>query len=134
MHRTPLDIGQCPFAVDGLAKDVEQTRRDSFAHRDSQRPARVLYRHTASGDLAWASMQSAHMPRVTLRQHFNDDVLVISSAQQRVDGRQMCIDLISTTPPAHRDHGAEVRRASLIADVLACSSGNAGSGRRGSLS
>ena len=33
MHRTPLDIGQRRFAVDGVAKHIEHARKNPFAHR-----------------------------------------------------------------------------------------------------
>ena len=74
MHRTPLDIGQRRFAVDGVAEHVEHARENPFAHRRLQRPARVLHRHAARETLRGRQRNPAHVMRVELRQHFDDDL------------------------------------------------------------
>ena len=75
MHRTPLDIGQRRLAVDGVAEHVEHPRENPFADRRLQRPARVLHRHAASETLRGRQRNPAHVMRITLRQHFDDDLL-----------------------------------------------------------
>ena len=74
MHRTPLDIGQRRFAVDGVAEHVEHPRENSLADRRLQRPARVLHRHAASETLRGRQRDSAHVMRIELRQHLDDDL------------------------------------------------------------
>ena len=45
--------------------------------------------------------------RVNLRQHFNDDLLLRSGAQNRIDGRQMLIEPCVHDAAADRDHRTE---------------------------
>ena len=75
MHRTPLDIGRRRLAVDGVAEHVEHPRENPFAHRRLQRPARVLHRHAASETLRGRQRNPAHVMRIALRQHLDDDLL-----------------------------------------------------------
>ena len=107
MHRTPLDIGQCRFAVDGVAKHVEHPRENRFAHRRFQRSARVLHRHAASETLRGRQRNPAHVTRISLRQHFDDDLLFRSRAQHRVNRRQMLVEPDIHDAAAHRDDHAE---------------------------
>ena len=62
------------FAVDGVAKHVEHARENPFAHRRFQRPARVLHRHAAGETLRGRQRNPAHVMRIALRQHFDDDL------------------------------------------------------------
>ena len=85
--------------------------RIAFAHRRLQRPARVLHRHAASETLRGRQRNPAHVMRIALRQHFDDDSPFRSRAQHRVDRRQMLIEPYIHDAAAHRDDRAEIRRA-----------------------
>ena len=74
MDGAPLDIGRRRLAVDGVAEHVEHSRENSFADRRLQRPARVLHRHAASETLRGSQRDPAHVMRIELRQHFDDDL------------------------------------------------------------
>ncbi|MDU9050289.1 MAG: hypothetical protein Q3M30_15700 [Candidatus Electrothrix sp. Rat3] len=54
------------------------------------------------------------MTRVLLRQHFNDDLLVRSRTQHRIDRRQLLIKPYIHDTAAYRDHRAEIRGIRLI--------------------
>ena len=62
------------FAVDGVAEDIEHAREDALADRRLQRPARVLDRHAAREPLRGRQRNAAHVPRIQLRQHLDDDL------------------------------------------------------------
>ena len=66
-------------AVDGVAEDVEHARENSLADRRLQRPARVLHRHAARETLRGRQRNPAHVMRIALRQHFDDDLSVLSA-------------------------------------------------------
>ena len=110
MHRTPLDIGQRRLAVDGVAKHVEHARENSFADRRFQRPARVLHRHAARETLRGRQRNPAHVMRITLRQHFDDDLLVRlpRAAPSRSAANAHRTGIHDTA--AHRDDRAEIHR------------------------
>ena len=107
MHGTPLDIGQRRSAVDGVAKHVEHPRENPFAHRRLQRAARVLDRHAAGETLRGRQRDPAHVMRIALRQHFDDDLPFLARAQHRIDRRQMPIEPHIHDAAAHRDDRAQ---------------------------
>src|ERR1039458_8426985 len=107
MHRTPFDIGQCRFAIYGIAKYVEHPRENRFAHRRFQRPACILHRHAASETLRRRQRNPAHVTRTLLRQHFDDDLLFRSREQHRINRRQMLVEPYVHDTAAHRDDHAE---------------------------
>ena len=109
MDGAPLDICRCRLAVDGIAENVEHARENSLADRRLQRPTRVLHRHTASKTLRGRQRNPAHVTRIALRQHFDDDLFFRSRAQHRVDRRQMFIEPYIHDAAADRDDHAEVR-------------------------
>ena len=74
--------------VDGVAEHVEHSRQNRLAHRRLQRPARVFHRHAAGEALRGGQRDAAHVMRVELSQHLDDDSPVLSRAQYRVDRRQ----------------------------------------------
>ena len=74
MDGAPLDIGRRRLAVDGVAEHVEHARENSLADRRLQRPARVLHRHAAREALRGRQRNPAHVMRVALRQHLDDDL------------------------------------------------------------
>ena len=73
------DIGQRRSAVDDVAEHVEHARENFLAHRRLQRPARVLHRHAARETLRGRQRNPAHVMRIQLRQHLDDDLLVRSA-------------------------------------------------------
>ncbi len=107
MHRTPLDMGQCCFAVYGVAEHVEHPRENRFAHRRNQRSACVLYHHAARETLRGRQRDPAHVTRIELRQHFDDDLLFRSGTQDRINGRQMLIEPDIHDAAAHRGNRTE---------------------------
>ena len=109
MHRTPFNIGQGRFAIDGVAEYVEHPRKNSFAHGRFQRTACIFYRHAARETLRGRQRNPAHVMRILLRQHFDDDFLLRSREQYRVDRRQMFIESNVHDTAAHRDDHAEIR-------------------------
>jgi ABC-type uncharacterized transport system YnjBCD ATPase subunit len=78
MHGAPLDVGQGHSTVDGVAKHVEHARKNRFADRRLERPAGVLYLHSASKTLGRGQRNSAHVMRVLLCQHLDYDAPLIS--------------------------------------------------------
>jgi hypothetical protein len=60
-----------PFAVDGVAENVEHARENSLADRRLQRPARVFHRHAAGQALGGGQRNSTHAMRIQLRQHLD---------------------------------------------------------------
>ena len=109
MHRTPFNIGQCRIAIYGIAKYIEHPRKNGFAHRRFQRPACILDRHAARETLRRRQRNPAHVMRILLRQHFDDDFLLWSGEQHRVDRRQMHIEANVHNTAAHRDDDAHIR-------------------------
>jgi hypothetical protein len=109
MDGTPLHVAQRRTAIDGVAKHIEHSRENPFADRRLQRPARVLDRHAAGETLRGRQGNPPHVPRIALRQHFDDDLLLRSRSQHRVDRRQMPIEADIHNAAAHRDHGAGIR-------------------------
>ena len=85
MHGAPLDVRQRRSTVDHVAEDVEHAREDPLADRRLQRPAGVLHRHATRETFRRRQSNPAHVMRVTLGQHFDDDSAAISGAQHRVD-------------------------------------------------
>ena len=57
--------------------------------------------------------------RITLRQHFDDDLFFGPRAQHRVDRRQMLVEPYIHDAAAHRDDRAEVWNAGLTAHNFA---------------
>ena len=118
MDRAPLDIRRSRLAVDGVPEDVEHSRESSLADRRLQRPASVFHRDATDETLGGGQRDSTHAMRVELSQHLDSNFPVLR-VQQRIDGRQMCIEPNIYDTAAHRDHRAEVRRTgSLLHDCL----------------
>ena len=105
MHGTPLDIQRRRLTVNGVAKHIEHPRENGFAHRGFQRPARVRHRHATRQTLGRRQSNPAHVTRVPLRQHFDDDLFFRPRAQHRVDRRQRPVEPNIDNAAAHgRDH------------------------------
>ena len=117
MDGAPLDICRRRLAVDGVAEHVEHSRENSLADRRLQRPARVLHRHAAGEALGGGQRDSTHAMRVELSQNL-DGNLALLRVQQRVDGRQMCIEPYIHDTAAHRDDHAEIRRTGFVAHAI----------------
>src|ERR1035438_6039205 len=118
MDRAPLDIRRSRLALDGVPEDVEHSRESSLADRRLQRPASVFHRDAMDETLCGGQRDSTHAMRVELSQHLDSNFPVLR-VQQRIDGRQMCIEPNIYDTAAHRDHRAEVRRTgSLLHDCL----------------
>jgi hypothetical protein len=75
MHRTPLHIRRLWLPVNGVAKHVKHPRENGLAHWCFQRPARVRDHHAARESLRRRQRNPAHMPRIPLRQHFDDNLV-----------------------------------------------------------
>src|ERR1039458_9236908 len=103
MDRAPLDIRRRRLAVDGVPENVEHSRESSPADRRLQRPASVFHRDAADETLGGGQRDSTHAMRVELSQHLNGNLPVLR-VQQRIDGRQMCIEPYIDDTAAHRDH------------------------------
>ena len=58
MHRTPFDIGQCRFAIDGVAKHVEHPRENPLCPPAPSTARPCPPPPCRERDLAWASTQS----------------------------------------------------------------------------
>ena len=110
VYRTPLDIGQRPHAVDGVAEHVEHARQDPLAHRRHQRPAGVVRLHAASQTLCRRQRNRADVARIQLRQNFDDDLPVRARSQQRLDRWQARIEPHVHDAAAYRDDHAGIRR------------------------
>ncbi len=108
MHRPPLDIGRRRFAVDGVAEHVEHARESSIAHRRFQRLARVLHRHAAGESLRGRQRNPAHVARVELGQHLDDNFPVLRM-QQGMDGRQMRFEAYVDDAASHRGDHPDIR-------------------------
>ena len=109
MHGTPLGIGRRRFAVDGIAKHVEHAPERSLTDRRLQRPSRVFHRAAAGETLRGRQRNAAHVARVALRQHFEDDTPALARAQQRMNRRQVLVEPYVHDAAAHRDDGATIR-------------------------
>jgi hypothetical protein len=119
VHGTPLHIHGRRLAVDGVAEHVEHARNDAFTHRSFQRPARVLHRHPARKTLRGGQRDPPHVTSIALRQHLDDDLPLVSSAQHRIDRRQMLFESDVHNASAYRDDRAGTRCTGLI--VHGCS-------------
>ena len=108
VHGTPLHIGGCSFAVDGVAKHVEHSRKNSPAHRCFQRSARILDRHAAGQSLRGGQRNPAHMVRVELRQNLDADFTILG-VQQGVDRRQSAAEADVHHAAAYRNDHARLR-------------------------
>ena len=114
MHRTPLDIRRCRLPVNGVAEHVKHPRENGLAHRRFQRPARVREHHAARQPLRGRQRNPAHMPRIALRQHFDDNFVFSARTQHRVNRRQWPIKSHIHNAAAHRGDRAEICCASLM--------------------
>ena len=114
MHGTPLEVGRRRTAVDDVAEHVEHPRKDFLADRRFERPARVFDHHAASETLRGRQRDPAHVMRIALREHFDDDLPFPPRVQDRGNRRQTVLETHVDDAAAHRDDGAEV--AALLTD------------------
>ena len=96
------------LAIDRLAEHVEHPRKKCLAHGGLQGAAGILDRHAARQPLRGRQRDSAHMMRIALRQDLDDDLLVRSRQQQRMDRRQMRLEAYVHDTAADRDDHAVV--------------------------
>jgi len=118
MHGAPFDIGQGRSAVDGIAQYVEHPRMNPLPHRRFQWPARVLHHHAASEPLRGRKRDPAHMIRIALCQHFDDDPAFVSRAQHRANWRQVLIETHIHDTATHRGDRAAVRERWVISGFV----------------
>ena len=85
-HRTS-DGGGSPSMTLPNTSNIRE--RNPFADRRFQRSARVEYGHAAGEALGGRQRDAAHMLRIALREHFDDDLPFFSRMQHGVDRRQM---------------------------------------------
>ena len=114
MHRTPLDIRRRRLTVNRVAKHVKHPRENGLADWCFQRPARIRDHHAARESLRGRQRNPAHMPRVALRQHFDDNLLFRASVQHRINRRQLPVEPHVHNAAAHRSDCAEICCAGLI--------------------
>ena len=108
MHRTPLDIRGCRLPVNGVAEHVKHPRENGLADGRFQRPARVRDHHAARESLCGRQRNPAHMPRIPLRQHFNDDLVLCPGVQHGEDRRQLAVEPHIHDAAAHRGDRTEI--------------------------
>jgi hypothetical protein len=108
VRATEAPDGQRRFAIDGVAEYVEHPRQDRVADGRLQRSARVLHRHSASKTLRGRQGNPAHMTRILLRQHFDDDLPFRSGQEHRINSWQMPVEPNVHDTAAHRDDQAEI--------------------------
>ena len=113
MHGTPLHICRRRFTVDGIAEHVEHARENALADRCLQRPAGVFHRHATRQALGGGQRNATHAMRIQLRQHFDDDLLLLARAQHRVDRWQLRIESYVHDTAAHGDDHAGIRCAGV---------------------
>src|SRR5664279_3007874 len=106
MHRPPLHIDRRRQAVDRVAEDIEHAREDGLAHRRSERTAGVERRHAPSQTLRGCERDAAHVLRIALGEHLDDDLPVGAGLQDRIDRRQAGFEADVYDAAAHRDHDA----------------------------
>ncbi|OIQ68149.1 hypothetical protein GALL_502620 [mine drainage metagenome] len=105
MHRAPLDGGQGRPAIYGVAEHVEHPREDRLADRGVQRPAGVEDRHSTREPLGGRQGDPAHVAFVLLGEDLDDDLIVRSGAEHRIDGRKGPVETdIHNTPPNSDNH------------------------------
>ena len=105
MHGTPLDIRRRRLTVNGVAKHIEHSRENGFADWRLQWPARVGDRHAARQTLGRRQGNPAHVARIALSQHLDDDLFFRPRVKHRVDRRQRPVKPHIHDAAAHRrDH------------------------------
>ena len=112
MHGTPLNVGGRGLAVDSVAKHVKHARKNALADRRFQRPAGVRHRHAARQALRRRQRNGAHMLRIALRQHLDEDAAFVG-LQQAVDGRQIRLEAHIDDAAAHRNDHAQIGNSGL---------------------
>ncbi len=108
MHRTPLHVRRRRLPVNGVAKHVKHPRENGLADGRFQWPARIRDHHAARQPLRGRQRDPAHMARIALRQHFDDNFVFGPRLQHRVNRRQRPIKAHIHDAAAHRSDRAEI--------------------------